>query len=215
MTTSLVQRIEEFVRRRLSENSDGHDWDHTLRVRNNALLLARAEGADLEITEIAALLHDIARPQESSTRGGVDHAVLGAEEVLTILPELGLTDPRKIERISACIRHHRFRRREGSAEPETIEEKVLFDADKLDSLGAIGVARAIHFAGHIGARVHNTQEEALGSESYSHEDSAYREYLVKLRHLPERMLTETGRKIALSREGFMKQFFEELNSECQ
>jgi len=214
MNDPLLQRIEDYVRCRLSENQDGHDWDHTLRVRKNALRIAREEGADLGIVEIAALLHDIARPQESASRGGADHAALGAEEARRILPGLGLSDPQMILRISECIRHHRYRRRGNSAEPETIEEKVLFDADKLDSLGAIGIARAIHFAGHIGARVHNTKEEALAGESYSREDSAYREYLVKLRHVPERMLTATGRAMAASRQDFMKLFFNELDAEC-
>ena len=94
-----------------------------------------------------------------------------------------------------------------------MEARVLFDADKLDSLGAVGLARAFHFAGKTGARVHNTRDEALGGESYGREDSAYREYLVKLRHLPEGMLTASGRRVARERDLFMQEFFQELDKE--
>ncbi|HOK04922.1 MAG TPA: hypothetical protein PLN24_06695, partial [Victivallales bacterium] len=96
---------------------------------------------------------------------------------------------------------------------QSIEEKIVYDADKLDSLGAIGIGRAFHFAGRIGARLHNTEQEALSSNSYTKEDTAYREYLIKMRHIPEKMLTKTGKKIALKRLKFMKLFFEKLNKE--
>jgi uncharacterized protein len=84
----------------------------------------------------------------------------------------------------------------------------------LDSIGAIGIGRSFHFAGRTGARVHNRAEEALASDSYSREDSAYREYLVKLRKIRERMLTDAGRQLAEKRHAFMVAFFEELNEEC-
>ena len=76
------------------------------------------------------------------------------------------------------------------------------------------MARAFYFAGRIGARLHNTAEEALRSASYSEQDSAYREYLVKLRLLPEKMLTETGRRLAQDRAAYMKEFFDRLNREA-
>jgi uncharacterized protein len=77
----------------------------------------------------------------------------------------------------------------------------------------VGVGRAFHFAGRIGAKLHNTEKEALGSKSYSSEDSAYREYLAKLRHIHGKMLTRTGRKIARQRSDFMHKFFKQLNAE--
>ena len=99
------------------------------------------------------------------------------------------------------------------AAPETLEERIVYDADKLDSLGAFGVARSFHFAGRIGARLHNSREEAINSEAYSREDTAYREYLVKLRYLPEKMLTATGAEMAKKRAEFMFAFFDELEKE--
>jgi len=79
--------------------------------------------------------------------------------------------------------------------------------------GAIGIGRAFHFAGRIGARVHNTEAEAIAGESWGLEDSAYREYLVKLKHIPVAMLTETGKKMAAERCKFMDEFFRRLNAE--
>ena len=84
-------------------------------------------------------------------------------------------------KIVNCVKRHRYR---SSDLPVTLEEKIVYDADKLDSVGAIGIGRAFLFAGRSGAKVHNTKEDALNSESYSEEDTAYREYLVKLRHIP-------------------------------
>jgi len=91
---------------------------------------------------------------------------------------------------------------------------IVYDADKLDSIGAVGIGRAFHFAGRIGARLHNTAAEAVGAPAYSVEDSAYREYLVKLRHVPERMLTPSGRRLAVDRARFMDEFFHRLNDEA-
>ena len=90
---------------------------------------------------------------------------------------------------------------------------MVFDADKLDGIGAIGIARSFHFAGRIGARVHNTEAEALSDSSYSREDSAYREYLVKLRYVKDKLLTESGKQMAKQRHEFMVAFFNQLNEE--
>ena len=108
------------------------------------------------------------------------------------------------------MRSHRYR---DEVKPETVEEKIVFDADKLDSLGAVGLGRAFLFAGHCGARLHNTEAEALAGEPYGPEDTAYREYLVKLRHLPEIMLTSEGRRLARERLDFMESFFRRLDAE--
>ena len=166
------------------------------------------------LVSVAALMHDIGRPQELADQGKTNHAVYGAELCLKLLPELGIDDASYCARVADCIRSHRFRKREGNAEPASLEAKIVYDADKLDSIGAIGIGRSFHFAGRTGARVHNRAEEALASDSYSREDSAYREYLVKLRKIRERMLTDAGRQLAEKRHAFMVTFFEELNEEC-
>lgn len=186
-----------------------HDWDHTERVLRNAREIVRAEQAEdrLPIIELAALLHDIARPKELITKQC--HARLGAEMVPDILRRFGV-DETLIAPVALCVRRHRFR---SDDRPLTIEEQIIYDADKLDAIGAVGVARAFYFAGRLGSRLHNTAEEALAAEDHSENDTAFREYLVKLRMIPEKMCTESGRRFARIRNQFSKLFFETLNWE--
>lgn len=198
--------------KKILDGSPGcHDWQHTERVLRNAKIIAvKEKKVDRLVVELAALLHDICRPEEFKSKGKVCHANLGAEKAVEMLKDTGFTDEKIIKDVSECVRRHRYR---ANTSPRTLEEKIVFDADKLDSLGAIGIGRAFHFAGWIGAGIHNLKESALQSESYSAEDTAYREYLVKLRDIHKRMLTKTGRKIAVQRHKFMEKYFKRLNKE--
>ena len=201
-------QLFELVREKLQNSGSCHDFDHTLRVINNAdILLKSHPQADGETVRLAALLHDIARPEEDKSRGKVCHARRGAEIAPELLRQTGFPEE-IIPAVSDAIRTHRFRDKN---EPQTLEADIVFDADKLDSLGAAGIGRAFLFAGHENARLHNTEEEALASEAYSKNDTAYREYLVKLRYLPRRMRSAAGRKRAVERAAFMEEFFERLN----
>lgn len=201
--------LQAVVQEKLSNASGCHDYDHTLRVcRNAELLAAELPAADLRIVRLAALLHDIARPEEMAAKGTLCHAELGAEIVKKLLVER--FEPDFADRVSAAVRTHRYR---DDNRPQTLEAEIVYDADKLDSLGAVGVGRAFLFAGRENARLHNTAEEALNSPAYSREDTAYREYLVKLRYLPESMLTAPGKRIAMERADFMHDFFEQLEKE--
>ena len=187
-----------------------HDFDHTLRVLHNAeLLLTHYPAANKEVVRLAALLHDIGRVGESKTAGAPCHAETGAAKAVQMLLSHGYDMPTAVQ-VGEAVRTHRYR---GDAQPETLEGQIIFDADKLDSLGAVGIGRAFLFAGRVHARLHNTEKEAVLSPAYSREDTAYREYLVKLRHLPGGMLTEPGRRIARGRARFMRTFFRRLNEE--
>ncbi len=186
-----------------------HDFTHTLRVIQNCKLILRTEPkANEQIVLTAALLHDIGRVKENLSKGKC-HAKVGAKMSKKILAGHHWPDE-YIDDICQIIRRHRFR---AGAPPETLEQQIVYDADKLDSLGAVGVGRAFLFAGRLGAKLHNTAEEALSSEEYSVEDTAYREYLVKLRHVPEKLFTTEGRRLANQRCHIMQEFFEQLNSE--
>ena len=207
----IIEKLRERVREVLEPAPGCHDYEHTLRVLRNARMIAESEAeANLEVIELASLLHDIARPEEMAVQGKICHAERGAEAGIAILRELGINDSELLKRIENCIRRHRYR---SELPPESLEEKIVYDADKLDSIGAIGIGRAFHFAGRIGAKVHNREDEALSASSYSNEDSAYREYLVKLRNIQEKMLTATGCKVAKERAKFIHDFFAELNNE--
>jgi len=163
----------------------------------------------MEILKPAALLHDIARAIEDQAQGSVCHAREGARMAEQILKELNMEE-NKIQAIVHCIDTHRYR---DERQPETLEAQVLFDADKLDSIGAIGVARAFLFAGETGARLHNKEIDPENTSPYTLEDTAYREFLVKLRWVKDRMVTPTARKMAEDRHHFMESFFERLNQE--
>lgn len=210
----MISQIQQEVKQ-IFENSKGsHDWEHTERVLNNALHIAKVENADIEIITISALMHDIAREHQDKSKGKICHAELGAELAEKILQNLGLEEY-KIEQVKHCIKTHRFR---GTNEPKTIEAKVLYDADKLDSIGAIGIGRSFVFAGEHGAKVHNNAlsfEEVQKTESYTNEDTAFREFAVKLIKIKNKMLTKEGRKLAEKRHIFMTKFFEQINNEVK
>lgn len=186
-----------------------HGPDHTERVFQNAMAIGRKMGARLDILAPAALLHDIGRSKESLSKGEVCHADLGADMAEPILRVLGYSEEDQTA-ICHCIRAHRFR---GGSEPESLEARILFDADKLDSIGAIGIGRSFLFAGQIGARLHNAEVDHETTQAYSGEDTAYREFQVKMSKVHREMLTAVGRKIARRRHDFMEIFFAELNLE--
>jgi uncharacterized protein len=191
-------------------NSKGsHDWEHTERVLNLCMHIGEKENADLEILKFASVLHDIGRSQQDRSNGKICHAEKGAILAKELLKEYNLEDERT-EKIVHCIESHRFR---GKKQPQSIEAKVLFDADKLDSIGAVGIGRAFLFAGEVGAKLHDKYVNVEKTKPYTKEDTAYREFKVKLRKVKDRMLTEEGKRIAEQRHRFMVEFFERLNKE--
>ena len=201
-----LQRISEQV---CLEEGGSHGPDHSERVFLTAMAIGRKMAADLTIIAPAALLHDIGRNRESRSQGGVCHAVHGAELAEPILRDLGYSEE-DIAAISHCIQAHRFR---SAVSPASLEAEILFDADKLDSIGAIGIGRAFLFAGQIGARLHNADIDPASTDSYSTEDTAYREFQVKMSRVHNQMLTPIGRQLARRRHEFMEMFFAELNRE--
>ena len=187
-----------------------HGFDHVERVLALALRLGAASGADGRVLALAALLHDIGRSEEDASGGATCHAAAGAAGAREILLRLG-ADARLAARVADCVRRHRFR---GAARPVSLEAKLLFDADKLDSLGAVGVGRAFLFAGEVGARLHNSAAAARRARDYGPGDTAHREWLVKMRHIPGRLLTPAGRRMAADRAAFAASFFERLDEEA-
>lgn len=206
---TVLEQVRRAARARFRGSRGSHDWEHTERVLALAERIARREGADLTTVRYAALLHDLARGEEDRSRGRVDHARRGAELARALLTRHRVPAAR-IEAVTHCIAAHRFRGRE---RPRTLEARVLFDADKLDSIGAVGIGRAFLFAGEVGARLHDPQVDPLSSKPYTSEDTAYREYLVKLRRVRARILTGTGRRLARERHAFMRVFFRRLDRE--
>lgn len=210
-TADLVDRVKDRARRLFLEASGSHDWDHTRRVAALCEHIGRVEQADVKVLRMAAYLHDIGRCHQDRSNGVRCHASEGARMAAAILGELPLAAGEK-ENIVHCVRSHRFRENHA---PESLEARVLFDADKLDAIGAVGVARAYLFAGEVGARLHNPAIDVTAAPAYSENDTGYREYLVKLRHIHTRMLTTEGRRLAAERHTFMEAFFARFISEVE
>ena len=190
------------VRRLYEANDVAHAFDHVLRVYRLAERIGRAEGADLRVLLTAALLHDIAHDEP-------DHHLRGAERARELLAD----EPAEfVEAVAHCIEAHRFRK---GPEPRTLEARILQDADKLDAIGAIGVARAFAHAGHAGEPLWAPWEDVRHSELDGPGHTPVHEYWHKLRHLADRLHTPTARAIARERHAFMEAFFRRLDEECR
>ncbi|WP_022853927.1 HD domain-containing protein [Thermodesulfatator atlanticus] len=205
----LWQKLEEEARKFYENAGSSHRLDHVKRVIALAEHIAQKEGADVDVVKVAALFHDIGRQKEKETQGKICHAAYGAEKVKEILAKYNLPQD-FIERVSGAIRCHRFRSNE---RPKTLEAMVLFDADKLDALGAVGIGRAFLFAGEVGARLHNPEVDLEKTRPYSREDTAWREFKLKLSKIKDQMLTSEGKRLARERYRFMEEFFERLHKE--
>ncbi len=191
-----------------------HGFDHVLRVYRLAERLARLEGADLQIVLAAVLLHD-AQGALADQEARPDHQHASAEFAGQVLHAEGWPEPR-IAAVQHCIRAHRFR--DESEQPATLEAQVLFDADKLDAIGAIGVARAVAYAALAGQSAYappSARFLATGELEPGEPHSAYHEYLFKLRKLKDRLYTPAARAIAGERHATMAEFFNHLGKEIQ
>jgi len=204
-----IETMMAFAKNHFSGAKFSHDWEHTLRVYKLCMHIGRIEGADLEILTIAAYLHDVGRAHQDKLKGSVCHAEKGAEITRDMLKTYPIPEEKK-ENIIHCIQSHRFR---NSHHPQTLEAKVLFDADKLDAIGAVGIARAYLFAGEVGALLHNPDADPEKVKPYSENDTGYREYKVKLSQIKDRMLTDEGKHMAQERHTFMEDFFKRFLKE--
>lgn len=177
-----------------------HDWYHNLRVMVLCERIGQEEGADMQVLRLAALLHDIGRAEERQT--GECHAEISARRAAEWLREQGM-DEAAIVRIQKAILAHRFRK---GQPPETLEEQILYDADKLDSIGAIGVARAFAYSGVLG--------QPLQSDDPAQHTPA-REFAHKLSTLKDRLFTASARQLAEERHRFMVAFFARWEQELR
>ena len=191
-----------------------HGYDHVLRVYAMAEKLALAEGADLEIVRAAALLHDAVGAEPESASGRAEHHHASAEFAAGVLRQEGWSEDR-IRAVQHCIRAHRYRSTEA---PQTLEARVLFDADKLDVLGAIGAARTIAYAAQAGQPIFaypSAHFLATGKVEPGEPHSSYHEYLFKLRRVKERLTTPSALAIAAERDHFLETFYAQLAAEVQ
>ncbi|MBW1799548.1 MAG: HD domain-containing protein [Deltaproteobacteria bacterium] len=173
--------------------------------------IGKIEHADLEVLSVAAYLHDVGRSRQDESKGQVCHAEAGAIMATELLADYPIAEEQRVN-ILNCIRSHRFR---GGCSPQTLEARVLYDADKLDAIGAIGIGRAFLFAGEVGARLHTPHVNPEDTRPYTPEDTGYREYRLKLSRIKDKMLTTEGRRLAEERHHFMEVFFERFLDEYE
>ena len=207
--------IEE-AREHYRDVDAAHGFDHVLRVLQLCERIGAAEGADLTILRAAALLHDIAR--EAERNGGACHAHEGAKQARLILR--GRAPQGTVEAVADAIVSHRFR---AHAAPRSLEGRVLYDADKLDAIGAIGVARVYAVVGAGGqplcgeapGKPVSVSGAAGGPEQRVGTHSAFDEFVLKLSRVKDGLYTRTGTQLARERHAFMMAFFERLDCEVR
>ncbi len=197
-----------------------HNMDHIKRVYNLCRIIAETEeNVNYDVLYPAVILHDIARVKEDSDNSGkIDHAIEGSLMAEKFLLEQDY-DKEIIERIKDCIISHRFR---SGNEPNTIEAKILFDADKVDVLGAVGICRCYMYAGQYGQKLIYTKsfeeyaKENIGVNGRLKNPSLHSpniEYEMKLKKIPERLYTNKAKDLAKERVDFMNNFFIQLKNE--
>jgi len=220
------RQLRKIVEKEMEGASPAHDINHVMRVYNLCLKLAKYEpNVDLDVLRTAALLHDIARTKEDKDGHagmmGTDHAILGAEMSDKILRELSYLQ-KEIEHIKHCIASHRFR---GEKPPKTIEARILSDADKLDVLGATGIARSFTIGGENGQKIYSDtpvdeyiKENLVDGKPNGRiidpsKHASNLEFETKFKQIPDKLYTRRAREIARERLEYMRQFFERLKSE--
>ena len=207
--------IKEEAKKYFSSGDSSHDWSHIERVYNSAIKIGKAEKANLDILKIAVYLHDVGRNDEIKSNGKICHAKRGVEIAQKILSKYNL-DKEIVDNIKHCILTHRNK---NDDHPKTIEAKVLFDADKLDSIGAIGIARDFLFAGIYNAPLYTGREKKIMKDAdkyaYTKDDTALLEYYYKLSKVKDKIITKTAKKVANERHVYMKEFFKRFDKEVK
>ena len=209
----IIQKTTDFVRKALADAEGGHDWWHIQRVWINARRIADAEdGADILIVELAALMHDIA---DSKFHGGDED--IGPETAAKFLRELGL-DEGLIVHVQQIIRHISFKSGFDQKTFHSKELEIVQDADRLDAIGAIGIARAFSYGGFKGREIYNPEVAPnlnMTKEEYKNAATpGINHFYEKLLLLKDKMNTITGKKMAEQRHHFMEVYLQQFYSEC-
>lgn len=208
MTKEQYHILENYMLSCMEDSA--HDAEHIYRVLYNALQIAKAEeNVNYDILITACLLHDIGR-REQFADPSLCHAVVGAEKACRFLLEQGYA-PEFAEAVAYAIRTHRFRK---AMQPETLEAKILFDADKLDVTGAIGIARTLMYKADMAEPLYHMLPDGRisdGSEDLG--PSFFREYKFKLEKMYDRFYTKTGETLARHRQRIAADFYESLYRE--
>lgn len=200
--------LEDFMLSCMKDSA--HDKEHVYRVLYNALEIANTEdNVDYDVLIGACLLHDIGR-KEQYENPDLCHAMVGAEKAYNFLVEHGF-EASYAERIKECIQTHRYRK---NNEPRSLEAKILFDADKLDATGTIGIARTLIYKGIVSEPIYSVLPNGLVSNGEGDTNpSFFQEYKYKLENVYEKFYTSKGKEIAYERKHSAVEFYNSLYRE--
>ncbi len=212
---NIISLTVQFVQQTLQGAESGHDWWHIQRVWNNAILISKTEQADTFIIELAALLHDIA---DSKFHDGDEE--IGPQRAGEFLKSIGIEE-KTIIHIQQIIRNMSFKASLGQVDFHSKEMEVVQDADRLDAIGAIGIARAFTYGGYKNRELYNPEIPpalTMSKGDYKKSDApTINHFYEKLLLLKDKMNTDTGLRIAEERHRFMltylEQFYNEWNGE--
>lgn len=212
----IIETTVSYVKQTLAGSESGHNWFHIERVWRNTKLIAASEQVDLLVTELAALLHDIADSKFHNGDEQIGPAT--AKAFLQTLPiEKAIQD--HVVNIVANISFKGGNHAQAFHSPELA---VVQDADRLDAIGAIGITRAFHYGGYKNREIYDpaiTPDLNMTKEAYKNSNApTINHFYEKLLLLKDRMNTETGKKLAIERhhfmESFLNQFYREWNGEA-
>ena len=204
----ILQEARDFVYRELKDDSSGHDWWHIVRVANNAVAIAEKEGADLFICELAALLHDIADGKLNES----EKAGLQKVEQWLISHKVSKSDRNHILDI---ISKMSFKGGQSEAIVSSIEGKIVQDADRLDAIGAIAIARTFVYSGVHQRPIYTGEPLDVLEKAHDLEDTAILHFYEKLLTLSDTLHTPEAREIAKGRHEFIKEYLTQFFAEWE
>lgn len=216
MSREIIENTKAFVKEAQANAEKGHDWFHTYRVYKHAITIAEGEQVDMLVVELAALLHDIADPKFHNG----DESV-GPKKALEFLGAQNVKDT-VVEHVCNIIRHMSYKNSLADGKPQfhSVEMAIVQDADRLDAIGAIGIARTFHYGGYKNRMIYDPDippVSDLNKEAYKKSTApTINHFYEKLLRLKEMMHTNTAKQLAQERHDFMlaflKQFYKEWNS---
>ena len=212
-TTNLIETTIQFVKATLAQAEGGHDWFHIERVYKNAVLIAASENCDLVIVQLGALLHDIA---DSKFHDGDE--TIGPRTARTFL-ESEKVAPATIDHVIAIIENISFKGGRVERKFSSIELDIVQDADRLDAIGAIGIARTFNYGGFKNRALYNPEMApnlTMTKDEYKNNEApTINHFYEKLLLLKDKMNTQTGKQIAQDRHRYMEDFLEQFYAEWE
>ncbi len=211
----IIKQTEEYVRQKLEGEGSGHDWWHIVRVVNNAKAIAKQEGGDMFIVELGSLLHDI-----NDWKFNDGDSTVGANEAKKLLEQLGCAK-KVCEHVGYIVEHVSYKGGTNKHAMKTIEGQIVHDADRLDALCAIGVARAFAFGGSAGRvmydpgvkpKEYSSFESFAGAITQNHTINHFYEKLLLLK---DKMNTKTAKKMAKNRHEYMEKYLRQFYAEWE